>query len=137
MATRKKAASTARATTTTATAARPAATAAATLPRRPAKPPLERALDAITVELRAELTKAQSDIATLRAELAALRKRYDAHTHAYTHASPGSGASQWFDLAFLRNYLGGADTTHDGHGVYWRGAPASGGTPPRTEPPPP
>jgi hypothetical protein len=94
-----------------AVAARPAAIGARA-PRIPLKPPLESALDAFAREERAEL--------------AALRQRYDAHTHSYA-GYPGGGGLLWLGLGLLRNYLDDDDTHLDDHGIFWRGQSNSEG----------
>ncbi len=107
-----------------------------TVPIRPLLPPLESSLDRFGRELRAELDKAKAAIETQRAELAALRaqldalsKRHDQHTHSYTTGVGGSGGHLWLDLGFLKNYLDGDNTLYDGHGIYWRGGPSTGDAP--------
>ena len=111
-------------------------------PLKPLKPPPETALDAFATELRGELDRLTTAVQTLSNDLAALgqlhaalKQRYDQHTHAYTHGNPGSAGSLWVDLKFIRNYLDDDKTLHDGYGGYFRGGPVSGSPPPlKTDP---
>jgi hypothetical protein len=78
------------------------------------RPPLEKALDAFTRELRSALDRAAADRAALRAEVNALRaeleqlrQRHASHTHSYQLGHIGAGGHQWIELRFLQGYIDG------------------------------
>jgi hypothetical protein len=132
--TRKKRASQVGTTTTVAATAINAA--AATALRRP---PLEKALDAFTRELRRALDRATADIAALRAELtlartelAQLRQRYEAHSHLYQKTSTGGGGHQWIELRFLQSYIDGDNEGFKKYG-FWVRAKSTDDTPPELQ----
>ena len=104
-----------------------AASAAGTTPL-PARPPLEKALDAFTKELRAALDRGnaetvalRAELKALRAELDALRQRYAAHTHTYQRLQAGGGGHHWIELRFLQSYLDGEKPSFNQYGLWVHG----------------
>lgn len=100
-----------------------AGNAGATLPLRP---PLEAALDAFARELRGALERSTAELAALRTELAALRQRYEKHSHDYQWPALGSNGTQWIELRFLQSYLDGKHPGYNKWGVFAHGSSASG-----------
>ncbi len=117
----------------TTTAVKPPATAvsagsSAGIAQVPLGPPLEKALDAFSRELRAALELAAADtsalrteVKALRAELEQLRQRHDVHTHSYQRAQTGGGAHQRIELRFLQGYIDGEDPGYTHYGIWARG----------------
>lgn len=98
----------------------------------PLRPPLERALDSFTRELRAALDRGVAETAALRAELAALRtevqqlrQRYEAHTHTYERTTMGGGGHQWIELRFLQGYIDAENPGYEKYGIWARGKSTS------------
>lgn len=96
------------------------------------RPPLEKALDAFTRELRAALDRSAAESAALRAELSTLRaevddlrQRHAAHTHTYTSTQMGGGGHQWIELRFLQGYIDGEKPGYTNYGIWARGKSTS------------
>jgi len=116
----------------TTSAVKPPATAvsaanSAGIPQVPLRPPLERALDTFSRELRAALDRAAADtsalrteVNTLRAELKQLRQRHDAHTHTYQRTQMGGGGHQWIELPFLQGFIDGEHPGYTKYGIWAR-----------------
>lgn len=113
------------------------AASSATLAQAPqlaVRPPLEKALDSFTRELRAALDLGKTEAAALRAEmkalraeLDALRQRYEAHSHRYAQPSTGGGGGQWIELRFLQSYIDGDYPGYNKYGFWARGQSGSDG----------
>jgi hypothetical protein len=113
----------------------PAAGSAAVIgqtPQQALRPPLEKALDAFTRELRAALDRAATDSAALRAEVNALRaeleqlrQRHASHTHSYQLAHIGAGGHQWIELRFLQGYIDGEHPGYTKYGLWAHGKSTS------------
>ena len=71
----------------------------------------------------------QGQVQSLQSELAALRTRYESHTHTYTRTVTGSGGSLWFDLGALKHYIDEDKEKFDGWGVYFREGGSTGNAP--------
>jgi hypothetical protein len=111
-----------------------AATAAAAGALATARPPLEKALDSFTKELRAALDRGtaetaalRTEVKALRAELDALRQRHAAHTHTYTYAQMGGGGHHWIELRFLQGYIDGEHPGFKNYGLWAHGQSTADG----------
>jgi hypothetical protein len=98
----------------------------------PLRPPLEKALDAFSRELRAALDRAAADtsalrteVKSLRTELEQLRKRHDAHTHSYQRTQTGGGGRAWIELRFLQGYIDGEHPGFNQYGIWAHGQSTS------------
>jgi hypothetical protein len=101
-------------------------------PQLALRPPLEKALDSFSEELRAALDRAAADTTALRAEVSALRaeldqlrQRHAAHTHTYQRTLGGAGGHQWIELRFLQDYIDGEKQGYTQYGIWAHGKSGS------------